>query len=157
MDCTVGGVAELDTTERLSLSLFYPAHFLSLISSTLLPQVPLLQGSFFKILTFSRNRCPFICSLYCAYVLSCFSHVQLFGTLWTVAGHMDCSPPGSSVHGILQARTLQWVVISSSRGFSQPRDQMRVSCIAGADSACKRGVEKCWIRSVKSTDSNCYT
>ena len=107
MDCTVRGVAELDTTERLSLSLFYPAHFLSLISSTLLPQVPLLQGSFFKILTFSRNRCPFICSLYCAYVLSCFSHVQLFGTLWTVAGHMDCSPPGSSVHGILQARTLE--------------------------------------------------
>ena len=108
------GRKELDTTERLSLSLFYPAHFLSLISSTLLPQVPLLQGSFFKILTFSRNRCPFICSLYCAYVLSCFSHVQLFGTLWTVAGHMDCSPPGSSVHGILQARTLEWVAISFS-------------------------------------------
>ena len=102
------GRKELDTTERLSLSLFYPiAHFLSLISSTLLPQVPLLQGLFFKILTFSRNRCPLICSpLYCAYMLSCFSHVQLFGTLWTVAGHMDCSPPGSSVHGILQARIL---------------------------------------------------
>ena len=36
--------------------------------------------------------------------------------------HMDCSPPGSSVHGILQARTLEWVAIAFSRGASQPRD-----------------------------------
>ena len=34
---------------------------------------------------------------------------------------MDCSPPGSSVHGILQARILEWVAISFSRGSSQPR------------------------------------
>ena len=40
-------------------------------------------------------------------------------------------PPGSSVHGILQARILQWVAISFSRGSSQPRDQTQVSCIAG--------------------------
>ena len=33
---------------------------------------------------------------------------------------MNCSPPGSSVHGILQARILEWVAISSSRGSSQP-------------------------------------
>ena len=44
---------------------------------------------------------------------------------------MDCSPPGSSVHGILQARTLDWVVISSSRESSWPRDRTQVSCIAG--------------------------
>ena len=43
---------------------------------------------------------------------------------------MDHSPPGSSVRGILQARTLEWVVIPFSRGPSQPRDQTRVSCIA---------------------------
>ena len=42
---------------------------------------------------------------------------------------MDCSLPFSSVHGILQARILDWVVISSSRGSSQPRAQTRVSCI----------------------------
>ena len=36
---------------------------------------------------------------------------------------MDCSPPGSSVHGILQARVLEWVATSSSRGSSPPRDQ----------------------------------
>ena len=36
---------------------------------------------------------------------------------------MDCSLPGSSVHGILQARILEWVAMPSSRGFSRPRDQ----------------------------------
>ena len=44
---------------------------------------------------------------------------------------MDCSPPGSSVHGILQARILKWVAISFSRGSSQPRDQTQVSRIRG--------------------------
>ena len=44
---------------------------------------------------------------------------------------MDRSPPGSSVHGILQARILVWVAISFSRGFSQPRDQICISCLAG--------------------------
>ena len=40
----------------------------------------------------------------------------------------DCSPPGSSVHGILQARTLEWVAMPSSRGSSRPRDQTCNSC-----------------------------
>ena len=44
---------------------------------------------------------------------------------------MDCNPPGSSVHGILQARILDWVAIPFSRGSSQPRDQIWVSRIAG--------------------------
>ena len=44
---------------------------------------------------------------------------------------MDCSPPGSSVHGISQARILEWVAISFSRGSSQPRNQTQVSCMAG--------------------------
>ena len=43
---------------------------------------------------------------------------------------MDCSPPGSSVCGIFQARILEWVAISFSRGSSQPRYQTLVSCIA---------------------------
>ena len=41
----------------------------------------------------------------------------------------DCSPPGSSVHGNFQARILEWVAISFSRGSSQPSDQTQVSCI----------------------------
>ena len=39
---------------------------------------------------------------------------------------MDYKSPGSSVHGILQPRILEWVAISSSRGYSQPRDQIWV-------------------------------
>ena len=44
---------------------------------------------------------------------------------------MDCSPPGSSVHGISQKRILEGVAISFSEGYSGPRDQPRVSCTAG--------------------------
>ena len=43
---------------------------------------------------------------------------------------MDCSSPGSSVHGILQTRTLRWVAIPFSRGSSRPRDRTWVSCTA---------------------------
>ena len=49
----------------------------------------------------------------------------------TLCDPMDCSPPGSSVHGILQARILEWVIIPFSKGSSRPRDQTQVSCIAG--------------------------
>ena len=49
----------------------------------------------------------------------------------TLCGLVDCSLPGSSKHEILQARILEWVAISFSRGSSQPRDQTKVSCIAG--------------------------
>ena len=52
--------------------------------------------------------------------------LQLCPTLWTVAHQ---APPPWRVHGILQARRLAWAAISSSRGFSWPRDS--VSCIAG--------------------------
>ena len=45
----------------------------------------------------------------------------------TLCDPMDCSSPGSSVHGTLQARILEWVAISSFRGSSQPRDQTHVS------------------------------
>ena len=49
----------------------------------------------------------------------------------TLCDPMDCSLPGSSVHGIFQARTLEWVSISFSGGSSQPRDRTQVSCIVG--------------------------
>ena len=44
---------------------------------------------------------------------------------------MDCSPPASFIHGILQARILAWIVIPFSKGSSQPKDQAQVSHIAG--------------------------
>ena len=49
----------------------------------------------------------------------------------TLCDRMDCSLPGSSLHGILQARVLEWVAISFSRGSSQPRDQTQVSRTPG--------------------------
>ena len=49
----------------------------------------------------------------------------------TLCDPVDCSLPGFSIHGILQARILEWVVISFSRGSSRLRDRTPVSCIAG--------------------------
>ena len=49
----------------------------------------------------------------------------------TLYNPMDCSLPGSSVHGILSARILEWGAMSSSRGSSQPRDPTQVSHITG--------------------------
>ena len=58
--------------------------------------------------------------------------LQSCPTLWAP---IDCSPPDSSVLGILQARILEWVAFSSSEGFSGPRDQTCNSCSSGqADS-----------------------
>ena len=47
----------------------------------------------------------------------------------TLCDPMDCSTPGSSVHGILQARILEWVAISFFRGSSRPRDRTQVSTL----------------------------
>ena len=48
-------------------------------------------------------------------------------TLWDP---MDCSPLGSSVHGLLQARIMEWIALSSSRGSSPPRGQTYISCVS---------------------------
>ena len=49
----------------------------------------------------------------------------------TLCNSMDCSPPGSSIHGILKTRILDWFAISFSRGSSWPRDRTQVSYTAG--------------------------
>ena len=64
--------------------------------------------------------CVCACVWVCVQSLSC---AQLFVIPWT-------RPPGSSVHGMFQARMLQWVAISSSRGSSCPRGQNCISCIS---------------------------
>ena len=72
--------------------------------------------------------------LYHIFILSlkikqvCAESLQLCLTL---CNPIDCSPPVYSVHGILQARILEWVAIPFSMGTSQPRDETLVSCIAG--------------------------
>ena len=67
----------------------------------------------------------------------------------TLCDPMDCSPPGSSVHGILQTRILKWVAILFSRGSSQPRDQTR-SPVLQADSLPSEspGKPKCLVNAV---------
>ena len=59
------------------------------------------------------------------------SESEVVQSYLTLCDPMDCSLSGSSIHGIFQARILEWVAISFSRGSSQPRDQTWVSCIVG--------------------------
>ena len=56
-------------------------------------------------------------------------HAKLLQLCPTLCDYMDCSPPGLSVHRILQARILEWVAMPSCRGSSQPRDRTQVSYI----------------------------
>ena len=76
----------------------------------------------------------FACSTYLPTILMASGGGGLIAQLCLTLDPVDCSlsaSSGSSVHGILQARRLEWVAISFSRGSSWPRDQTQVSCIAG--------------------------
>ena len=77
-------------------------------------------GMICKILDWPQSSCQFFHVLRCAQV--CL----------TLCDPVNCSPPGSSVHGSLQARVLEWAATPSSRGSSPPRDQTQVSHIAGS-------------------------
>ena len=57
-------------------------------------------------------------------------HARSLLSCLTVCNPMDYSPSGSSVHGILQARIVKWVAISSSRGSSRPRDCNHISYVS---------------------------
>ena len=69
----------------------------------------------------------YMCVCVCVCIVLHVSHSVVFDALWL----MNCSLPDSSVHGILQARILEWVAISFSRESSRPTDWTWVSCIAG--------------------------
>ena len=69
---------------------------------------------------------------------------------------MDCSPPGSSVHGILQARILEWVAIPFSRGSSQPSDGTWVSHTAGRLITAEPPGKNSWRKSVQDALWHCY-
>ena len=76
--------------------------------------VQLLQKTLRQVCKILNMKLPCVC------MLSCFSPVWHSVTLWTVVPQ--------PVYGILQARISQWVAISYSRGSSQPRDRIRISC-----------------------------
>ena len=71
------------------------------------------------------------CRLWGFFFLTCTDTVLCYSlSRVRLCDPTDCSLPGSSVHGILQARILEWVTMPSSRGSSQPRDRAWFSCIA---------------------------
>ena len=86
--------------------------------------------------THCYNHCKTHCHFYCRVMKNVESRARL--SEWvkvalsclTLCDPMDHSPPGSSVHWILQARMLEWVAYPFSRGTSRPRNQTGVSCIA---------------------------
>ena len=83
---------------------------------------PALAGGFFTASTIGEAPGGLMCETESSEVAqSCL----------TLCDPVDCSPPGSSVHGILQARILEWVAVSFSRGSSWPRGWTQVSCSAG--------------------------
>ena len=66
---------------------------------------------------------------------------QLLQSCWTLCNPMDCSPPGSSVHSILQAGILDRVAIPSSRESSHPRDQTHICSLKQKVTAAKEDAE----------------
>ena len=76
----------------------------------------------------SPSKCFCLCIH--TYVCVCFV-IYLLSHVWLFCDPMEYSPPGSSVQEILQARMLEWLAISFSRGSSQPRNQICISSLAG--------------------------
>ena len=76
----------------------------------------------FELISELHIECKVVCVCVCVCV-----YAQLCPTL---CDPLDCSPPGSSVHGNSQTRILEWVAISFSKGYSQTRDRTNI-CIAG--------------------------
>ena len=106
----------------------HPVHPLGLLQISSYLWSPFLQPS-------SCHCLPpigFVHTFYLANIMHCavLSHLVAQSCL-TLCDPMDCSLLDSSVHGMLQARILEWVTLSSSRGSPQPRDQTQVSFIAG--------------------------
>ena len=79
----------------------------------------MVQSKLEKTLELNTKVRVYACGLRC---LSCVRP--------TLCEPVDCSPPGSSVHGIFQARVLEWVAMLSSRVVSQPRDQTHISYVS---------------------------
>ena len=77
----------------------------------------------------------------CHFLLQCMkvkSESEVAQSCLTLSSPMDCSPPGSSVYGIFQARILDGLAVSFSRGSSRPSDRTLVSCATGSLLLCRR-------------------
>ena len=104
-----------------------PVFPLSSVSSSRLSQLLCLEHTRGPAVSWWAESSPSsyvpLCSLYIFCSQVCTVHAcSVAQSCLTLCDPMDCIPPGSFVHGILQARILEWVAISSSRRSSQPRD-----------------------------------
>ena len=107
--------------KRVSHDWATPEHTAAVMSIRTLPGCPAGRPALLVMLAVSYSQVP-------ANFLS--GNAQLLQSCPILCDPLDRSPPGSSFHGILQARILAWVARPSSRGSSQPRNQTRgVSCI----------------------------
>ena len=124
------------STFPLAVSLTYGDVCVSMLLSQFIPPSPSPTVS---ISLFCLSACPLLpCKEVHQYHPSRFhiyalkeSESEVAQSCPTLCDPVDCSPPGSSVHGILQARILEWVAISFSKGSSRPRDQTQVSRTGG--------------------------
>ena len=127
MDCSTTGFRPSPTSRVYSNSCplagdtIQSSHPLSSPSAppSIFPSISIFSNE--SVLCIRRLKCHTVC------MLSRFTRVQLCDLF-------NCTPPGSSVHGILQARILEWVAVPSFRGSSQPRVWTCISfisCIAG--------------------------
>ena len=91
-----------------------------LIHSTINFGIKLYFGTDNQLKFFSKSIKNLITLFISACMLGCFNQVRL-------CDYMNYNPPGSSVHGILQARKLEWVAMPTSRGSSPPRDRSLIS------------------------------
>ena len=88
--------------------------------------------SFLIAKTWMQQRCPSVDKETVVYLDNgMLQSVKTTQSCPTICDPMDCSPPGSSVHGILQASRLEWVAVPFSRGSSWPRDRTQISSITG--------------------------
>ena len=90
----------------------FPALWKGTSTTAYTNQTPYLTNIFLLFATYST----------CLINKAAYTHAKSLQSCPTLCDPMDCSLPGSSVHGILQARILEWVAMPSSRGSSQPRD-----------------------------------
>ena len=111
------GLKESDTTEWLSLSLYNNKISIKKYMTRMPSRLCLLN-----------NPCQQICVVIMG---SACMHVKSLQPCLILCNPLDYNLPGSSVHGILQARILEWGAIPFSKGSSQPRNRTRVSCIVG--------------------------
>ena len=117
------------TLFSLALTLLSGSFLISLLTGLLTGWVLGILGGWPSVLqAASSPTSQALCVLHPAYHFSSVK-CEIAQSCPTLCDSMDCSLPGSSVHGIFQARVLEWVAISFSRGSSRPRDRTQVSCI----------------------------